>query len=465
MLPPGSRRVLVAAATGFLACGAAAHSLHPALAGWLPLVLGAWLALLWGTGVPALIGITVLCALCSLLFMPPSPFHGYGVLEEMAHQAVSMKAAEVVRGPWFLPAILLLPAAGVGIVRWLGAPRRRHVVLGVLLFLLANQALQMADFVPGLFARAGRDAPPGAVMRTDNAQYLRILYRMSRGQACYDAQFDTFVFDRGMEPPRYAFGYRMPGLFHLLGWAAAWEPARLPSLYLAFSLATTLGLFALAKTLVPEEAALLPPWLAAPFLAYGLPGIHWLMTEYWALFLWVPALLAFQRRQDGLAALCMSLSAMTREQMLLPALAMLAAGALARPRHHLALLAVPVAVSLATMAAHVGILSLAYPEIVPGGAVTGYHGEGWVFMQRLLAFGAPFYAQYGLLAPVIGLLAVLGMARLPRPLLVALGLPVVGFLLFSYLKGGGWRTYWAILTTPWLLVLAGLSLHLPRRTD
>ncbi len=347
-------------------------------------------------------------------------------------------------------AVLKLPA------RWL-----RPMAGWVLGLVIAGFLLQSALLNPGFFLGMAQDSGKG-ITYNDNSTYRQVYHRVVAGQAYYPAYIESFMLLRPPtdSTPTYAFGYRLPGSFLIWKYLTAGYPLGVPILFLALCAGSMVAVYRAGLCWLEPEEAVLAPVLLGPVLTYGIPGWHLLMADYWAMFLFLIALPWFALGRVGPAALLLSVSTTIREFMLAPVSLFLLAGlgdARLRPRWMLGL---PLASCLVVLGAHLFVVNTAFPEMAHTGAVTGYRGEGFVFLVRMLHYGAPFYARWDLMLPVVLFFAFVGLWGLPWPMRILLGGHLVAFFVFAWLFGEGVRTYWAIMVLPVLMVLAGWFLTL-----
>jgi hypothetical protein len=342
-------------------------------------------------------------------------------------------------------AVVSLPA------RWL-----RPTAGWILGLVIAGFLLQSALLNPAFFLGMAQDSGMG-ITYNDNSTYRQVYHRVVAGQAYYPAYIESFMLLRPPtdSTPAYAFGYRLPGSFLIWKYLTSGHPLGVPILFLALCAGSMVAVYRAGRCWLEPEQAVLAPVLMGPILTYGIPGWHLLMADYWAMFLFLLALPWFALGRVGPAALLLSVSTTIREFMLAPTLLFLLAGlgdARLRPRWMLGL---PLASCLVVLGAHLFVVNTAFPEMAHGGAVVGYRGEGFVFLARMLHFGAPFYARWDLMLPVVFCFAFVGFWGLPWPMRILLGGHLLAFFIFAWLFGEGVRTYWAIMVLPVVMILAG----------
>jgi len=359
--------------------------------------------------------------------------------------------------PWLWAWSIL---AGLGVlalpVRWL-----RPMAGWVLGLVVAGYLLNSALLNPGFFAGMAQDSGKD-ITYNDNSTYRQVYHRVVAGQAYYPAYIESFMLLRppADATPNYAFGFRLPGSFLMWKYLTSGYPLGVPVLFLALCAASMVAVHRAGLCWLEPEEAVLAPVLLGPVLTYGVPGWHFLMADYWAMLFFLIALPWFALGRVGPAALLLSLSTTIREFMVAPVSLFLLAGLCdprLRPRWMLGL---PLASCLVVLGSHLFIVNTAFAEMAFGGNVTGYQGEGWVFLVRMLHYGAPFYARWDLMLPVIFCFALLGLWGLPWSMRILLGGHLGTFFVFAWLFGLGVRTYWGIMVLPVLMILAGWFLTL-----
>lgn len=425
-----------------------AFPLVPFLAAWLMRVC------LPGAG-PERWGIPLLNGVLAWFLATPTDPGSLPIRDFLNHGLVNQHLA--AWHPWLWAwsvlaglAILAFPA------RWL-----QPMAGWVLGLVLAGYLLSGALLNPGFFLGMNQDSGMG-ITYNDNSTYRQVYHRVVAGQAYYPAYIESFMLLRPPTDttPAYAFGYRLPGSFLIWKYLTSGWPLGVPVLFLLLCAGAMIAVHRAGLCWLRPGEAVLAPVVLGPVLVYGIPGWHFLMADYWAMLVFLIALPWFASGRVAAVALLVSVSTTIREFMLAPAGLVLLAG-LCDPRFRPRwMLALPLVSCLVVLGAHLYVVNTAFPEMAHSGAVIGYRGEGFPFVLRMLHYGAPFYARWDLMLPVVGILALLGLWAMPWPMRILLGGHLVAFGGFAWLHGEGMRFYWGIMVLPILAVLAGWFLAL-----
>lgn len=336
------------------------------------------------------------------------------------------------------------------------AKNRKWISYILLSLVVLNLILQSAFFNPAFFKACAADSER-QILLNDNSSYLRIYFMECQGYHHYTAYFMTFNFSRdfGGLAPNYYLGYRLPGFFMMLKFLTFCQGILIPVYFIVFSAIAVIAVFLIGKKFMTYPEVLVGAFLISPFFAYGIPSWHMLMMEYWSLFFMLISLCFYVYEKDAPAVLFMSLAAICRIPFIAPCFLLIAASLFSDKKRNLYLLAIPAVVSVITLASHVLILHLYFRDVVPRGLLTGYRGEGWLFIKKVFEFASPFYAGWHFLIIAVAVLAFISLFFLRRDLQVFLGGYLFIFLIFFYLKGNGLRNYWGIFTTPVMMFTAG----------
>lgn len=261
--------------------------------------------------------------------------------------------------------------------------------------------------------------------------------------------------------PGDIWGWRLPTVFYI------WKimPGQALSIYVLYLIlaATVLYVaFLINRMFLPENLALLSPYLIFPYLHFATRDQMLLETEWWAVSIFIFAIYALLKRQLFFSTVFFSLTLLIREIYILPVGLMLI-GALFRQRKLIPVFTVPLISYSALFIYHilrVNEFTDAWGTILAARTVD----NGFLFLQQTLAFASweylanlyrPFY--FLTLAAVMGCLYIFKFQKRQEALFLLLA-----FLPFpiAFLKFGTtpFNEYWGIIYVPIAIMLSPLLL-------
>lgn len=304
----------------------------------------------------------------------------------------------------------------------------------------------------------------------DPGLFLETYRQVENGTDYYEAFKNALLgrFDQSLIP-QDVWSWRLPTIFYF------WKflPGNSLSIYFLYLFTSAAVLFtatSLAKKFLDPHLAFLSAYLIFPYLHFGSRDQMFLVTEWWAAFLFIFAIFSLIKNKQSFsankifpAAVFLSLTLMIREMFILP-VSLLLIYSIVKDKKLIPVFLIPIFLFLSLLAYHVfrasdyidAASTLFSARTVP---------NGFFFLQQTLAFASWEYALYFIRPFVIMTIAasVGGFYLLKDKKAREAIILLVGFLPFpiAFLRFGTvpYNDYWGIVYVPTAIILSPLFLR------
>jgi len=262
--------------------------------------------------------------------------------------------------------------------------------------------------------------------------------------------------------PGDIWGWRLPTIFYI------WKimPGGTLSIYVLYLIlaATVLYVaFLINRMFLPENLALLSPYLIFPYLHFAARDQMLLETEWWATFLFIISIYLLNKKKLFLTTVFLSLTLMVRELFILPVGLMLVFSILKNKRLAPVFL-IPLCGFLILFVYHIWRVSR-YIDATGTLFTARLISNGVFFVQQTFAFASWEYLLYQIRPlALLAILAIVGTLNLIRTKKyfegIILSLALLPFPI-SFLRFGTvpYNDYWGIVYVPLAIILSPLFLR------